>query len=302
MAYLDRRHYQLLLAIRRHGRLSVAAQSIGLTQSAASHQIKEAERRLAIRLFAYEGRNVVLTAAAERLVKAAIFAEDTLILAESDAARIHQGAGSTIRLAIGFYDHIHWLAAVVRTLQEAFKKISIEIVTLDEAQLRTAVLSGIADLFIGLEDEDSNLPAVALFPDRLVRIGPSLGSRPADSAQIPWAAFPRIAFSRQSALPGQPNHFGVQLRAPPQANAPGGILRVESAMAIVELVAANLGTSLLPHWCVAPDLAAGKIAELDDDANEAPVTWHLYGDLTQLDQGERIRDVLLAALRSAHGA
>ncbi|MEH6526786.1 MAG: LysR family transcriptional regulator, partial [Sneathiella sp.] len=67
MLKIDWRHYQLLLAIRDTGGLTAAAKQLGVTQPAASHQIREAERRLGLQLVERQGRLLVLTPAGEKL-------------------------------------------------------------------------------------------------------------------------------------------------------------------------------------------------------------------------------------------
>ena len=162
VTYLDRRHYKLLIAVRRHGQLSAAAASLGLTQPAASHQVREAERRLGIRLFDRVGRGIKLTEAAERLLEAAVYSEDTLNTAEADAIQLHRGASSTLRIAIGSYDHVHWIPSVAAMLDARYPALKVEIVRLANHDLHSAIDSGSADLFLAPNSPDlESIPSVA---------------------------------------------------------------------------------------------------------------------------------------------
>ena len=64
---LDIKFYVLIDAIATHGSLHEAAAAIGLTQPAASHRIREMERRLGVTLFVREGRRLLLNASGKRL-------------------------------------------------------------------------------------------------------------------------------------------------------------------------------------------------------------------------------------------
>ncbi len=67
--FLDLRHLMMIRAIAEHGRVSDAAEALGVTSSALSHRIKEAERRLNIVLFTRLQKRLRMTPAAEYLAK-----------------------------------------------------------------------------------------------------------------------------------------------------------------------------------------------------------------------------------------
>ena len=76
MLRLQLSHYRVVQAVRIHGTVSAAAQALGLTQPALSHQIAEAERRLGTKLFARVGRRLRLTSAGDLLATSA----DTILM------------------------------------------------------------------------------------------------------------------------------------------------------------------------------------------------------------------------------
>ena len=61
MNTLELRHHRLILAIQNTGSLTGAAKAVSITQSAATHQVKEAERRLGVNLVRRRGRSLELT-------------------------------------------------------------------------------------------------------------------------------------------------------------------------------------------------------------------------------------------------
>ena len=71
MPKLDVRHLQLVQAIAEEGSVTRAGLRLHLTQSALSHQLRDAEERLGVRLFDRIGRRLLLAAAGERLLRSA---------------------------------------------------------------------------------------------------------------------------------------------------------------------------------------------------------------------------------------
>ena len=63
---LERIHLEILTAIKEHGTLTKAADSLHLSQSALSHSIKKLEGQLATQIWKKDGRNLRLTAAGQR--------------------------------------------------------------------------------------------------------------------------------------------------------------------------------------------------------------------------------------------
>ena len=103
-------HFRMLATIRSTGSLSAAARTLGLTQSAATHQVKEAERRLGVSLLARRGRSVTLTPAGGILADAAAVCAPLLTEAEAKAQELGHGDAPRLRLAVGLQDGLAWPA------------------------------------------------------------------------------------------------------------------------------------------------------------------------------------------------
>ena len=295
MTYLDRRHYQLLIAVRRHGQLSAAATSLGLTQPAASHQVREAERRLGIRLFDRVGRGIRLTEAAERLLEAAVYAEETLRTAEADAIQLHRGTAPVLRIAVGNYDHVHWLPTVAAALSKEHGALKLELVRLPNRDLQSAVIAGNADLFLSPgSPEFENLPSIPLFQDRLVGVVPF-------SSQIA-APLEAKFFSRQRylAFSYHPAHgFEYERYFSPAGVWPQEIVRIESTCAIIELVAAGFGASILPAWCATQDAALQRVALSNLAPETLHITWHIFGRSKLMEGNAGILNTVASAITAA---
>ncbi|MDP6621892.1 MAG: LysR family transcriptional regulator [Alphaproteobacteria bacterium] len=82
---------------------------LGITQSALSHRIREAERRLDTALFKKVGRRLHMTPAGERLHAAALRAVDEVTRAEEEVQALSDKISHLVRLGQGTYSRFHWL-------------------------------------------------------------------------------------------------------------------------------------------------------------------------------------------------
>src|SRR5262245_33543751 len=95
---LELRHLQLIAAISDAGSVTAAAARLHLTQSALSHQLRDAEGRLGARLFDRVGRRMRLTPAGERLLKTARGILESLEDAEQQIRRGGAESAGLLRL------------------------------------------------------------------------------------------------------------------------------------------------------------------------------------------------------------
>lgn len=110
---LDRRHTELLVAIRHAGHLGRAASALHLSPSAASHRLREAERRLGVGLTVADGRSLRLTQAGLHIAEVAEIANATIRSAEETARWMSSAERPTVRIALGFYDTAPWYVGLL---------------------------------------------------------------------------------------------------------------------------------------------------------------------------------------------
>lgn len=173
---LDRRHWSLLAALDLDGSLTAAAEGLGITQSAASQRLREAERRMGVPLIVRRGRGVMLNAAGARLATAGAALEASLSTAEADALWVGRRRRPRLRLAQDHHDSPSVAAAVARIC--AGCGVDLEIVRCAAADVASRLLSGDADAAV--LPHEAELPGIAaepLFDDRLVAVAP---------AAVPW--------------------------------------------------------------------------------------------------------------------
>lgn len=120
-------HFRILLALKQYGTLNAASETLHLTQSALSHQMKNLEQRLGIVLWRKQGRTLVLTQAGHYLSEVA-----ESVIATVDSAEQHLGllaAGKTGKLTIGIDCHAcyEWFRTILQPYLQAWPDLAIEV-------------------------------------------------------------------------------------------------------------------------------------------------------------------------------
>jgi LysR family transcriptional regulator for metE and metH len=288
---LDLRHLRMLTAIADTGSVSAAAGLLAVTPSALSHRIREAERRLDVTLFGRLKGRLYLTPAGECLYQSARRVLGDLGRAEAEAIEMSRGVEHIVRIGIGFYSAYHWLPGFLRRLAERAPEIRLE-VDADAARRPIATLleGGIDIAIVPGSQESAGVAGRRLFTDELVAImAPThhLAGRPYITAED-LADEDYFSYSRE-AIPG---HEYDRLMAPADIY-PRRYVLVELPEAIVELVAAGLGISILSRWAVAPHIASGKLAHARVTAEGIRIDW--YAGLRAAD-GDDTPAAALAAM------
>ena len=165
---LDRRHLDLLVAIRHEGQLGRAADALALSQSAASHRLKEAERRLGVVLTEMDGRSLRLTPAAVHLAEVGEQVQQSVRLAEETARWMDAAQRLTTRIALDFYDTAPWFEELI---SDPDLPTDVDFVRVAYGSTADAVLRRRADIgvvLVGAGRSDGSRPVLAA--DQLVGV------------------------------------------------------------------------------------------------------------------------------------
>ncbi len=268
---LDIRHLQMIRAIWQTGRVNDAADLLGLTPSALSHRAKEAERRLGVVLFERSHKRLRLTAAAEYLADVSDRVLSELETVEDEVRRMNAGVDHVVRVAVETYEAYGWLPGFTDYLAAQDPRISIQIVAVPAGELSAGLLNRKIDLglcftpasALGVQDR-------AVFQDRLVFVC---------GAEHPLANRPRVfgqdiegeRFITYSKRPAPDQEFARIFRA--ERRYPRWAETAESPAAILALIEAGRGTSVLSHWAVTQWRTSCALVELGDEP--ISVTWSL---------------------------
>ena len=243
------RHYQAVLALKRYSTTTAAADHLGLSQSAISHQLSECERRLGRKLFTRVGRHLHLTTAgnmlaesAVRILKEAYYIEKALDPNQLDPDLV------SLRLGIFSYNSFRWFTRFYKEQKHRFPKLVVEMVsTVDDCPFG-AIESGEVDFgIIGGEFKDGSLELFELFNDKLVCVMPKshkLSGRKFVVAED-FLSEPFITYSMRN----EGGHEGDLLFGPSDER-PKHYLLGGNVEVVLEMVKNGLGLSILSQWSV----------------------------------------------------
>ena len=254
---LEIRHLKLVLAVADEGGMTKAAKRLNLTQSALSHQLRDAEQRLGTPLFMRLNKRMVLTQAGERLLAAARTTLSGLERAEDDIRQIALSREGALRISTQCYTCYHWLPAMLQEFERAFPRVEVRVVVEATPRPFQALVDGKLDLAVVYEcPADARLSFQPLFRDELVVVvhpEHPLASRPyVRAADFASERFVIYSYPKEENLVFQKVLI-------PAGVAPEKVFQVQLTEAIVELVKARFGIGVLARWAVAPHVAAGEL-------------------------------------------
>jgi LysR family transcriptional regulator for metE and metH len=258
-------HFRILLALKRAGTLNAAAESLHLTQSALSHQMKNLEQRLGIVLWRKQGRTLVLTQAGHYLSEVAASVIATVESAGQHLALL--AAGKTGKLTIGIDCHAcyEWFRTILQPYLLAWPDLEIEVTSRYRFNSFEAIRHYKLDAVLTSDPVlDGALHYQPLFDFELVLIAAAqhrLAGRefiePFDLREETVLTYPvereRLDMFRKILQPA-----GIE----PQAH-----ITVEETDIMLQLAASRRGVCLLPEWLLAdkakhPDVVSLRFKNL----------------------------------------
>lgn len=268
---LELRHYEGVAAIIEHGTVTGAAVALSISQSALSHRLADAERRLGVPLFDRgPGRGLRPTAAGMVVQQAAALALAELRRCEDDILRSEGRFAATVRVAVDIYERYEWFSAFVHELHATHPTLDVQLVVPRDTGVRSLEAREV-DIVIAPGPPNGAVDAIRLFEDELVLIvSPShhLASRatvePHELADDPYLTYSRVA------TPG----FEYERFLSTSTVRPRLITEIEHVSAIAEMVAAGSGFSVLSRWAIGSLIDAGRVAAVRCGADGLRLDWH----------------------------
>lgn len=268
---LDIKHWQLLLAIQLHGTLGKAAQHLNMTQSALSHRLAEAERRLGQPIFDREGRVLRLTPAGKLLVEAAKRHLPALSQAEYRFEEMAGRKRHLVRLGVAHYSSYHWVSSYVQSLTFSRERLQIDFVTAAIQSPLESLRNGAADLLIYPGDyRDDVIEGEKLFSDELVLVThpnhPLTEKRHIIAEDLQQETYLTYSLTE---TPG----FEFERFFKPSGLSPSRVQVIEMTDAIVELIIARQGISILSRWALSRTLEQGLLKAVSLGPLGLPLDW-----------------------------
>lgn len=268
---LEIRHWQMLKAISELGNVAQAADALGISQSALSHRIAEAERRIGGKFFEKEGRRLKLTAAGSLITKAALQTLPILERAEADFEDNASIDNQIVRLGVAAYSCYYWLPDFIKFVNKHTSKLKLRLVASATQNPITSLQHGSVDLVIAPGYlATPGISQTPLFVDQLVLVTPY--QHPLSNKSFVEANDLRdkhyYTYS-QTVLPG----FEYDRFISPSGVIPQQVEVVEMTDAIIELISAGLGVSILSKWAVSSALKTQRISSAQLGEKGLDLAW-----------------------------
>jgi LysR family transcriptional regulator for metE and metH len=268
---LDVRHLSLVHEIAATGSVTRAAGRLHLTQSALSHQLRDVESRLGLQLFLRLGKKMVLTPAGERVLASSRRVLDELRRAEDELRVMAVDGKGVLRLCTQCNTGYHWLPPLLQIFHRRFPGIDVQIAPEATRRPIAALLSGEIDLAVATSTvDDKRLVAAPLFEDELVAIvapkHPFVGRafvEPADFADQQLILY----------TADRSDSYTFTRILTPAGVEPAGVSEVPLTEAILELVKAGLGVSVMARWAVEPSIRSGSVRAVKITRRGVRRTW-----------------------------
>jgi LysR family transcriptional regulator for metE and metH len=270
--HLEMRHLKLVAAIAETGSVTLASNRLHLTQSALSHQLRDAEEQLGVALFERRNRRMALTPAGERLLQSARAVIDELARAEKDIRECN-GNGTTkgvLRVSTECYTVYHWLPPRLKLFQHKFPAVDFQLVIEATDNPFEALLEGKLDLAIVCDPiRNRKIRYTPLFEDEVVIIV----SPEHRLAGRKFAAPAEFANENLIIYPPKEDSTVLNRFLLPAGISPRKIQEVMLTDVIIEMVRGGLGVAALAKWAVSPHLDSGALVGLSLTEQGFRRTW-----------------------------
>lgn len=253
---VDRHLYETLVAIVETGSLTSAATRLNVTQSAVSHRLAEAERRVGQPLIERRTlRGLQPTPAGLVLVQAAQRALPEFERAEADIGRSVDTPNRVVRIGVGSYDCYHWLADFNARLRDVADDVLLELVAVGDAP-SSRLNDGSADIVIAPATPTGTYDHRPLFTDELILLS-APGHIDTGREWVPPTVVEGEVFFTYDRVP-TPGFEAERFLTTPKVS-PRTVVVVKHTAAIAEMVAADLGIAILSRWAMKPWIDSSRL-------------------------------------------
>ncbi len=255
---MEIRHLKLIREVAETQSLTKAKDSLFLSQSALSHQLKEIETELGTPLFHRVNKKLIITGAGKMVLESAERVLDDIEMTELSIKKYVSGDTGTIRLATQCYTCYHWLPSLLIDFRKEFPKVEVEVMLDNSCDVEDQVLDGKIDLAIICEVSDRpKLKYHELFRDEVFALVP---------ADHPWTKKKYVEaedFATENVIIHSYPLESVSLFRNlliPAGVSPKKVTQIQVTDAVIELVKAGMGIKVVAKWIIEPYLKDNSLA------------------------------------------
>jgi LysR family transcriptional regulator for metE and metH len=223
-----------------------------LTQSALSHQLKEAEYQLGTKIFLRTNKKLTLTEAGHKIYGIANEILDKLSETELQIKQMVFGEFGEIRISTECFSSYHWLPSVLKQFHQLYPNVELKIVTEATHYPLQKLLDNVIDIGIVSDQiKDNKIKYLELFQDEVVMVV---------SENHPWTSKKYVVaedFINEHliihSLPMETVTINQLVLAPAKIK-PKKITALPLTEASIEMVKAGMGVMSMAKWAVQPYL------------------------------------------------
>jgi len=281
-----------------------AAKALGMTQPAASKQLKEMEDALQVQLFERHARGIVPTSSGEILVRHARSILSEFDLAQQELARLQSGLSGQASLGTVTTPAANLVPLAIQLLKDQHPGLLVSVELDHSRSLLSRLLQGQLDVIVARIPDPvttENLQFEPLCDERhavLVGAQQTLADKPGvsleDLLEYPWILPPPGSVLRER-LAGLFMQQGLPL--------PANIIQTQSLPVITHLLRATQAVAVLQYEAVQPLCESGLLSVLIRDLG---LDIGCFGIVTRKGQrlspgGRALLDCLRAAADRVYG-
>jgi len=254
---MEIRHLRLIKAIVEEGSITKAIDKLHLTQSALSHQLKEAEYQLGTAIFLRMNKKLVLTQAGVKIYETANEILEKLSETETQIKQMVFGEYGEIRISTECFSSYHWLPSVLKQFHLLYPNVELKIVAEATHIPLQKLLENVIDIAIVSDQiKDTNIRYMELFQDEVVMVVSENHSW-ADKKYVVAEDFINEHLLIHS-LPMETVTIHQFILAPAKVT-PKKITPMPLTEASLEMVKADMGVMSMAKWALLPHLKTSPV-------------------------------------------
>ena len=254
---MELRHFKMIKAVAEVKNLTKAAENLYLSQSALSHQLKEIETFFDTQIFIRHSKQMLLTEAGKTILAAGENILKELELVKQRIKILNNEESGEIRVTTECYTSYHWLSKFMKDFKSDYPEVVVRIKTDATFKTVTSLLNNEIDIGILEENTNSKLQYYPLFNDEFYALV---------SEDHHWAGRKTVRqenFAEESYImyniPCEESTIYSMLF---KERRPKELYKIGLTEAIVEMVKAGIGVTVLPNWIIKSYLPLGGMVAI----------------------------------------
>ncbi|MEQ8927198.1 MAG: LysR family transcriptional regulator [Fulvivirga sp.] len=249
---MEIRHLKLVVEVSKQGSLTKASETLFVSQSALSHQLKELETELGIVIFNRVNNQLELTDSGEIFRKYAQKIIQQLNELENAVKRGSEDPLIKIRFAQEAYTSYHWITEILKEVNRLYPSAEVNLITESPKKPLKLLRDGKTDFVLMVfEPFDSMYESTPLFKDELVLIV----NKNNPTATTDWIDINLINTHTVITHAGpDERHMIFEKAGPFKDLEPKKFIQMEFTEAAIDMVKNDLGVAIMSKWAVQPYL------------------------------------------------